>query len=428
MNINNIISVSISRQTKVAQAQGFGVPLIAGPNGPNAADVISTYSSLSAFAADYATSTDEYKAAAAIFGQSPAPTSVKACKLQTTVAQVITMTPTPADNTAFTVTINGTLYSFTSGSGATAGQIVTGLKNLITADPACVVTPSGTTTLILTAQSAGLPFTYANSANIAAVVTAACVGIANDLAVLVLDTTWYMLHTAANDAVTVMQAAATIETMNRMYMVHLSDSAVITSSTTDLASKLSAAKYTRTACTWHGVSGEYFAAALMGVCLPLTPGSETWAFKTCTGITADSLNDTQVGYLKDKNCNFYVSVAGLNVSMQGMVASGEYIDVMRGVDWLTSIIQSDIFTAIVNLPKVPLTNAGISALQSIMEKDLNRAIGVGLLQSYTASAPKASDLSANDKAARQIGGGGLQFVGQLAGAVQNVSVVGVVTL
>ena len=90
-------------------------------------------------------------------------------------AQVNTLTPTVVAEDAIqtdTVTINGVAYEFTSDATPTATEIVTGLKSLINAwtEP---VTATGTVTLILTADTAGVPFTTVASANLANVATQA---------------------------------------------------------------------------------------------------------------------------------------------------------------------------------------------------------------------------------------------------------------
>ena len=91
----------------------------------------------------------------------------------TDVAQVNTLTPTVVNASAEqtdTVTINGTAFEFTSDATPTATEIVTGLKALVNASDE-PVTATGTTTLILTADTAGVAFTVSASTNLADVAT-----------------------------------------------------------------------------------------------------------------------------------------------------------------------------------------------------------------------------------------------------------------
>lgn len=84
----------------------------------------------------------------------------------TPVAQVNTLTPTAANATVYTVTINGTNHSYTSDADATAAEIVTGLTSAINSGiEASYVTASGSTTLIITSDTAGLPFTLSVAAS-----------------------------------------------------------------------------------------------------------------------------------------------------------------------------------------------------------------------------------------------------------------------
>jgi roadblock/LC7 domain-containing protein len=69
----------------------------------------------------------------------------------------------------YTQTINGTAYTFVSDGTPTATEVVTGLKALINADGPQPVTATGTTTLILTADSVGVDFTNSTSSNMSTV-------------------------------------------------------------------------------------------------------------------------------------------------------------------------------------------------------------------------------------------------------------------
>lgn len=84
----------------------------------------------------------------------------------TPVAQVNTLTPTAANSTAYTVTINGTNHTITSDGSATAAEIVTDLIAAINGGiEASYVTASGTSTLIITSDVAGLPFSISVAAS-----------------------------------------------------------------------------------------------------------------------------------------------------------------------------------------------------------------------------------------------------------------------
>jgi len=83
----------------------------------------------------------------------------------TSIAQVDTIDSIVAVNsTAYTVTINGTAYTYTSGTSATVQSIITGIVGAIT-DSNVTATDSGNSTILLTANTAGVAFTSSVNAN-----------------------------------------------------------------------------------------------------------------------------------------------------------------------------------------------------------------------------------------------------------------------
>lgn len=438
MGIESIVNVQISLQTQGVTRAGFGIPLILGPNAGFSG--IRTYSSLTGVAADFATSTDEYKMARAIFSQAPRPTQVKIRDISTPVVQVNTITPdvTVQEVFAYEVTINGELFSFTSDATPTAAEVVTGLIALINASSQ-PVTASGTTTLILTSDSAGLGFTVAVGARLANVPTTPNVGISTDiLAAVQEDANWYALLTTNHDDVTIKDAAATIEALRKIYLVRDDSSDIKTAVTTDILSFLKNKTYLRTGILWSGTPNDMGDAAWEGRVLPLDPGSETWAFKTLAGVTVDSLTDSEQNFLDGKNGNYYIQVAGINITKNGKMAGGEYIDVVRFRDWLQARIEEDVFAILANSDKVPYTDGGIAIIESALRKVLREGQQVGgiipdfvndsnvLVPGFTVTVPSAADISDSDKASRTLRD--VEFTAQLAGAIHAVEIFGVITL
>ena len=78
----------------------------------------------------------------------------------------------------------------------------------------------------------------------------------------------------------------------------------------------------------------YSAAGWMGGRFPYVPGKTTWQFKTIVGVPVDKLTTTQKSTLRSKNCNYHISLAGVNTTQGGAkTAKGEYIDVTHFLDW-----------------------------------------------------------------------------------------------
>lgn len=433
MGLEQVVNVAISRVTAGITQAGFGIPCIFGPN--VATPGVQSASSLAALAEMFTTSDPEYVMGAKMFSQTPRPPTIKFFKRTAAVAQVNTVTPNVAVQAvfAYVVTINGTVYSFTGDADPTATEIVTGLKALINADSACVVTASGTSTLILTADNAGQPFTCELGARLTQVATTASNGIADDIASAIdSDNDWYFMLMTSVVEHEVLTAAATIEALRKMFCYLSSDATVRSSVTTDIASVLKAALYYRTFISYSGTPAERSDAAFVGRVAPLSPGSETWFGKTMAGVTKDAWTDTEQTRLNTKNVNYYLELGGKNITFNGKTAGGEFIDVIRFIDWLQARMQEQVFGDITSLDKLPFTDNGISVIDLGMRAVLERGVAAGGIASsndYTVTVPKSKDIYANDKAARKmISPNCPKFTAVLAGAIHATDIGGEVTL
>lgn len=87
------------------------------------------------------------------------------------VAQVDTITPTAVNSATYNLSIDGRAFAMTADGSATAAEIVTAFTALINADTDAPVVASGTSTLILTAKSAGVPFHTSVGANLSRAAT-----------------------------------------------------------------------------------------------------------------------------------------------------------------------------------------------------------------------------------------------------------------
>jgi hypothetical protein len=117
--------------------------------------------------------------------------------------------------------------------------------------------------------------------------------------------------------------------------------------------------YDRTFTIYNGDTASYFAdAAWLGRQLPTIPGSSNWAFKSLTGIIADDLLSSQSSAVFTNNGNTYETFAGQSITRYGKVSSGEWIDVIRGADWLQARLQENLYSTLINVEKIPYTDAG----------------------------------------------------------------------
>jgi hypothetical protein len=167
-------------------------------------------------------------------------------------------------------------------------------------------------------------------------------------------------------------------------------------------------------------------AAYFGKLLTKQPGSATWKFWELQSVPTYELSQGQVKNVEDKNATWYMETAGVPMTSNGQVASGEYIDVIHGLDWLKARIQNLVFTTLVNVDKVPFTDAGVQMVVSPLKAALEEGKKNGILASYEISFPAVAEVSVTDKGKRFLPD--VNFTGVLAGAIHSTKINGVVTL
>lgn len=427
-SIESIVRVSITKGTRQVTVQGFGTPCIFGPS-DRFMDPIRYYTDPADMLTDgFLTSDPEYIEGVEIMSQQPSPEQFGVSHYTAAVAQVNTVSITSVMNTTvYTVTINGVVCSYTSDADATGSEIQAGLIAAINASaqaPNVTATAGAGTSVTVTSDVAGLGFTIAVGANLTVASTTANHSIAQDIATLQnIDDTWYGVIVTSYLSSDILQVAAYIETQDKFYVTSSSDSNILTSSTTDIMSVLKSKNYTRTSLFYATDPNDARDGAWLGRMLPTIPGSSNWKFKTLVGITADSLSQTQINFAQGKNANIYVTIGGVEITTEGVVASGEYNDVTILIDWIKANMQSAVYSVLVNVDKVPFTNKGIAAIENPMRQILQEAQdNGGLAAGWTVTAPDISNVPSADKASRTLNG--MEFDATLAGAINKVRIQG----
>lgn len=183
----------------------------------------------------------------------------------------------------------------------------------------------------------------------------------------------------------------------------------------------------------YSTTDEWADCSWFGRQFPKDPGSSTWKFKSLTGVVANGstagkpyLTTSELNTLFGKKGNAYNLVAGIGITENGTVGSGEYIDVIRGVDWLKARIQTLVFTPLIRLDKVPYTDAGIQIVVTQLKAALQEGVDADFISTFTVTYPEVVDISETDKAARLLPD--VNFTATLAGAIHKVEINGVVAL
>ncbi|NJR73241.1 MAG: DUF3383 domain-containing protein [Scytonema sp. CRU_2_7] len=431
MSIQDIVNVQITRETKAVSRQGFSTILVLGVNKAFTA-LSKSYSKYSDVLIDFQSTDPEAVSANTIFAQSPSVTSMKIGRRATSDTMVVTVV-TVQNSTQYSITVNGTVFNITSSGSATAVNIATQLVGAITG---VGVTPTdnldGTFDLDPTVPSTDYSVKVDSKLSYALTTSDT---VANDLANISLDDDdWYGLVYTKRVQVDQVAIATYIETVKKIFGTASSDTNIANTTdsadTTSLPAVLKSSSFARSFVMYLTNAGTQFPeAGLLGRVLPLDPGSWDAAFKTLVSITVDNNSPTQRTNILAKNATQYTTVGGVNITEVGKVAEGDYLDVIVFVDWLDSRITEEVYSLLVNSPKVPYTDGGITLIQSRISGVLQDGVTVGGLAStpaFVVTVPKASEVSVGDKASRTLNG--VTFVATLAGSIQQINIQGTVQL
>lgn len=417
-DLDNIVEVTVTADGTPISRQGFGTLAIVTAQGA-AALAVETFTSLAAVGTAYGVSSPRYRAAQAAFSQSPRPKRIKFIDTTLAAAQTVDVVVQAfADGTVTSVKLymhNGTTETYSqTASSQTAAQIATALAASISTGSTLVSATASGATITITNDTDGQLFFVEMVSNLDAYDdNTADPGYATALtSALALDADWYGLCVDVNSEAIVDAVAAWAEANERLFIGCVADGRELGASGT-IGSGLVASAYDRTALLWHSRPWQYAGVAWMAARL-IDPdqGQQTWAFATLAGITVDTLTPTERGYLDGDRTNFYVELAGRNVILSssatlpggGFVASGEWIDVIHGTDWLRVRTQEDIATLILNAGKLPFTQGGIDAVGAALSRRLKQAERIGFLLagSSSVSVPNLADVSSADRQARTL--------------------------
>ena len=419
-DLDDVVSVVITDQTTAIATASFATPLILATF-TNFAERARTYLNITEVGSDFATTSNVYKMASQAFGQdsvigAPIPSLVVGRRQ----VDSVTLTPTVADSTAYTVTLNDVLYTFTSGVGATATTIVTGLKAAIGSPAGITVT--GTTTLILTTTVLGTAWSVVTSTNLVGVNTATETWPAALLAVDADNDIWYEL-TAETQVVAEQEALSdTIQAMDKIYGLSSADVVAPTTGITDIGYKLNAKSAGRTFGVYSATAAtEFPELAWSGSQLAVTPGSNDWDFKRAVGVTRSILSSTQIVNLREKSWNFFRRKGGVDVFQDGNMFDSKPIDIQISKDWLKARLQEGIYFRIINSLKIPMTDPGLLIVENEIRSVLSLAESNGMIDSgWTVQTPPVLSISPTLRAQRAAG----VFVirARLQGAIRSVAI------
>lgn len=242
---------------------------------------------------------------------------------------------------------------------------------------------------------------------------------------------WYGLHVGTRTLADLEEVADWTEANKKLFIVSDDDSNII-SGTGDIADYVETNNYDRTAVIYHdkadlSANDPYIESGWAGLMFTYDPGSANWSYKKISGVPVYQLNTSQRSTAEGKNCNLFEEIAGVDVTRYGKVGSGEWIDIIRGTDWLEATIQADVMNYLLNVSKVPYNDQGIQGIRSIVNASLDKAVTVGLINDdFTVTVPLATDVDPADKAARILDD--VKFTATYQGAINKVKIEGTISV
>lgn len=445
--VKDFVDISITRETAKLTRTGFGTAMLFGPHYYNT-DRSRTYTDPADMITDgFLTTDDLYIAALKLMGQTLSPPSFKVGRKLEDVNSKVTLafTGTPSAGTwtlavgiadATPVVTGNITYAADDDTSSieTAIEALTGITEV-------TVTGLYSTgyTIEFTGVDAAADFRItaidvsALTGVTAATVTQTQYGSAVETwdvglnAIIADDADWYCLLATTKTKADILLLSAIIETKTKMYFVSTAEADVKNGVAANTLLSLKALTYDRTVYMYSADAANFPEAAWTGGQLPQDPGSITWKFKKQVGITPDVLTSTEFGNIKDNYGNTFETVAGVNsVTSEATVVSGEFIDIIRGTDWLQTRMGEDLFSLLINSNKIPFTERGAAAIEGKITYWLTKAESqdVDLLVSgeSVVTLPRISTVSAADKLARFLDG--ITFSGNYSGAVHKIGITG----
>lgn len=445
---NPIVNVDITLNTAGTTREGFGLPLFLAST-DNFEERVRGYTSLTEVAEDFGEDTAAYKAARQLWSQTPKVTQLYIGRRAMQYTISIPDAVVERTDYSLTIAVGGGVsqpYRYTAQADDTALIVLTQFKEQVEADPTIKddvtinVTGTGSSATMIVTKAGDNDFvkvtTTTNTVSIAG--TTADTAASALAAIETYSTDWYFIAAEDRTQQFVLAMASEIQARKKIFFTANSDVKALQgtelASASDVPAQLAKSMYTRTVCLWHHTaSHDYPEMAYVAYGAPYDAGSIAWGNAQLTGVEASlqpanqrPLTSIQKSALDVRHCNFIDLDGGVPVVRRGITSGGEWIDIIRGVDWLESDLKTSLRDLLINQKggKITYDDTGITRIRQVIETSLQRAVNRNFLSSYTVNVPKASQVALADKKARILKD--VTFAGILAGAILDVDLKGTV--
>lgn len=422
--VSRVVNVAVELTPQASQSQSLNTLLFLGTSPViDPVERYRTYSSIAAVAADFGSTADEYKAANRWFGQTPQPTSIligrwvnapargglrgaalssaqqamAAWNAITTGAFGISkdgLAPVNVTGLNFSTAtnLNAVAALIQAGTGMPAG--ITVIWNAAYGRFEFESSTAGPTSSIsfLTPPASGVDV----GAMLGATATAGgyrYTGLATESVVNALalfddqfgQRYYGVALPSATLAADVLSAASYVEGASAKHILFVTTQdpgTLVSPSTADLAYQLGQLRYDRT-FTQYSSTAPYAAVSAAARILTVNYENDSSAitlkFKQEPGVIAEALSTTQALALEAKNCNVFIAYENnTNILEQGVMASGEFTDIITGADWLATTMQREVWNLFYSsTTKIPQTDDGANLVQATIEGRCTQAVASG---------------------------------------------------
>lgn len=249
------------------------------------------------------------------------------------------------------------------------------------------------------------------------------------------DRDFYGVALASSTPASLTAVAAWAETRPVLFVAQTDEAAILDpDADTDVLSTLGGLDRARTVVLYHSKPTEYAGAAWLATRLIGEPGDSTWKFAQLRGVTPDKLTTAQESAIRGKHGNYYTTIAGRSVTVEGWATDGSFVDLTQLSDWTTARIKESVFALLSGGRKLPFSDAGGRQLYGAIWNAVAPAMdGRRYLKydgdplTHSVVIPPVGEVPEADRAARRWSG--IEFSFRAAGAVHSVGTIrGTITI
>lgn len=438
------IDINITLDSPPVTAQNFDVPLIAAQTlNAGFTERVRRYSNAAEAAADADLPQAIIDRVTAAFAQTLTPSEVAVGRADGLTADVWNVAISNPGGTGeiWTLTIDGTDYTYTVQAADTASDVVDGL---IAASAAAPYTPTDNgADFDLTGTNLGQPLAVvltpdpgggSTGAGTATNTTPATTVFDGLTAIAAEDSQWYAVCLESRDSWNILEGARWTEANSRFLVAQSSDADILTGAATSVAGRMQALSYRKSTVMYLSNDLQFadvaWAANRMSINLDLV--STTWNNVTLVGITPDddNVNTTQRNNALGLNANLYLTLYGIGSTGKGTVPNGDFIDLVITADWLKFRLEEDVANTLLGYSnrgrKVPYTDRGINVFVGLVRARVAQGVNAEhfVADTLNVNAPRAVDIDAATKQSRQLT---FSFSVEPAGAIHDVTINGFVS-